>query len=202
MKLFAMHQHNNEWEEMYRGFPVEKLPWESGKPSPLLVRFVQDRTIHGKVLDIGCGAGTHAVWMAEQGLKVFGVDVSATAIMLARALATAHEANVDFRLEDAFHLSYDDATFDSIFDRGTYHHQDQHKAEYVREMARVLKPSGKYLLLAFSPKMHWPKSVSEQEVRRMFGGMFTIDWTGEELHIQPDGREVRLAAYLMTKRHG
>lgn len=200
MKLFALRQSENDWEEMYRGFPAEKLPWESNKPSPWLVKFVHDGVMRGKVLDVGCGAGTHSVWMAEQGLNVSGIDVSATAIMLARGLATGHEVNINFQIGDAVHSPYPNSSFDAIFDRGTYHHQDRRKTEYVREMTRLLKPGGKYLLLAFSPKMHWPKSVTLAEVERMFGRALVIDWTGEEVHVQPDGREVRLGAYLLTKR--
>lgn len=202
IQLFAMNTSHQEWEELYSSFPARALPWESGKPSPTLVNFVTNGTIRGSVLDSGCGAGRHAVWMAQHGLTVSGIDISETAIVLARSRATDRSVDVDFRVGDTAHVPFPNTTFDAVFDRGTYHHQGRHKAAYVQEMTRVLKSHGKYLLLAFSPAMHWPKSVSAAEVEQMFGSTFTIDWIGKEVHLQPNGLRVKLIAILMTKQHG
>lgn len=201
VKLFGMNTTHREWEELYQNVPVTQLPWESGQPSLTLVRAVQQRTIRGRVLDVGCGTGTQAVWMAEQGLAVVGVDVAETAITLARALAAARDVQAKFRVADATSLPSATASFDAVLDRGTYHHQAGQKPAYVSEIARVLKPGGKYLLLAFSSKMRWPKSVSLTEVHRQFERMFSLNAMGEETHIQPDGRNVLLTSFLLTRDH-
>lgn len=201
VKLFAMNTTHREWEELYQNVPVTQLPWESSQPSPTLVRSVHEGKIRGRVLDVGCGAGTHAVWMAEQGLAVTGVDVAETAIMLARALATGRDVQAEFHVANARHLPFATASFDAVFDRGTYHHQAQQKQAYAREIARVLKPGGTYLLLAFSSKMRWQKSVSFTEVHKHFERMFSFNAMSEETHIQPDGRNVLLTSFLLTRNH-
>lgn len=43
--------------------------------------------IHGKVLELGCGAGEYSLWLAEQGYEVFGVDIAPTAIAWAQERA-------------------------------------------------------------------------------------------------------------------
>ncbi|MBI4092642.1 MAG: methyltransferase domain-containing protein [Candidatus Kerfeldbacteria bacterium] len=198
-KLFAMNTSAAEWEELYRTLAISDLPWESGKPSPTLVRLVESGSIRGRVLDVGCGSGTQAVWMAERGLEVTGVDISKTAIVRARELAAAHAIAVDFRVADARRLPFTDAMFDSVFDRGVFHHQERRKASYAKEIARVLKGGGTYLLLTFSPRMRWPKSVSENEIKKNFGEIFNLESVGEETHVQPDARKVTLASYLLKK---
>ncbi len=202
VKLFGMNTTHREWEELYQNVPVTQLPWESGQPSPTLIRAVQQGQIRGRVLDVGCGAGTQAVWMAEQGLEAVGVDVSETAIALARALAAGRDVQAEFRLADATRLPFATASFDAVFDRGTYHHQAEHKLAYASQIARVLKPGGQYLLLAFSSKMRWPKSVSLTEVHQQFERLFSLDELDEETHIQPDGRKVQLTGFLMTRTNG
>jgi ubiquinone/menaquinone biosynthesis C-methylase UbiE len=191
----------NEWNELYRTLSVRQLPWESGEPSPTLVRFVLDRTIDGRVLDVGCGIGTHSIWLARQGLPVVGVDVSEAAIRQAEHRARTAGVTVEWLVADGKNLPFGDASFDAIFDRGTYHHQDADKERYVREVMRVLKPGGRYLLLAFHPSMHWPKSVREDEVRRTFEPAGQVEWQGEETHLQPDGIRVQLLAVLIRKKH-
>lgn len=202
VKLFGMNTTSREWEELYQNVPVTQLPWESGQPSSTLVRAIQQGKIRGRVLDVGCGAGTQAVWMAEQGLEVIGVDVAETAIALARALAAGRDVQAEFRLADAKRLPFSAASFDAVLDRGTYHHQAGQKPAYVSEVARVLKPGGKYLLLAFSSKMRWPKSVSLTEVHQQFERFFSLDELSDETHIQPDGRKVQLTSFLLTRTNG
>ena len=76
-----------DWDERYAA--AEQL-W-SGEPNQALVTAVADRT-PGRVLDVGCGEGADAVWLAQQGWLVTGLDVSGVA--LARAAAHAADAGV------------------------------------------------------------------------------------------------------------
>ena len=64
------------WEERYR---TGSIPWNIGKPDVNLIEIVTKRPILScKALDIGCGTGDDAVWLAEQGFEVTGTDVSRT----------------------------------------------------------------------------------------------------------------------------
>lgn len=76
------------WEDFYR----ERDHVWSGKPNPLLVREVAALP-PGTALDLGCGEGGDAIWLAERGWRVTAVDVSA--IALGRAAAHAADAGVD-----------------------------------------------------------------------------------------------------------
>ncbi|MEF2977117.1 class I SAM-dependent methyltransferase [Subtercola sp. YIM 133946] len=68
----------------------------SGRPNPVLVREA-GRLTPSTALDLGCGEGADAIWLAEQGWRVTAVDVSTTALERARRAAAA--AGVDDRIE-------------------------------------------------------------------------------------------------------
>ena len=76
------------FEELYRG--TEPL-W-SGRPNPQLVREAADLP-PGRAIDVGCGEGADALWLAERGWQVTAVDFAATALArgVARAAATGEE---------------------------------------------------------------------------------------------------------------
>jgi methylase of polypeptide subunit release factors len=63
-----------------------QLPWDTGQPEPLLVEFVTSGAVTpSPTLEIGAGTGTNAIWMAERGFDVLGVDVSPLAVERAHA---------------------------------------------------------------------------------------------------------------------
>ena len=65
-----------EWDAAYRGLP----PWEIGHPQPAIVDLAAGGGIGRSVLDAGCGTGENALYLAEQGHEVWGIDVSQLAI--------------------------------------------------------------------------------------------------------------------------
>ena len=75
------------WEKRYRA----RDQMFSGRPNEVLVGEARDLPV-GRALDVGCGEGADAIWLAQQGWEVLGVDVSPTA--LERAAAAAAAANV------------------------------------------------------------------------------------------------------------
>jgi SAM-dependent methyltransferase len=96
-----------------------------------------------RVLDLGCGNGTTAAWLAtESGADVVGVDISPTRIENARALASrTPQARLAFRCGTATALPFEDESFSQIFSQAVlYHTHDRPRA--LAEAARVLKPGG------------------------------------------------------------
>src|SRR5215470_19319030 len=72
------------WNERYAS--GESLPWDTGTPDPLLVDMIESRAIvPGRALEIGCGTGTNAIYLAQHGFEVIGVDISPLAVENARA---------------------------------------------------------------------------------------------------------------------
>ncbi|NIY77681.1 class I SAM-dependent methyltransferase [Thalassospira sp. HF15] len=98
------------WQETYE----KASPQTSGKPSAILERFVKDRTA-GCALELGCGKGDDAVWLAKQGWTVTAVDVSETALGYARANAERNgvEHQITFEAHDLT-KSLPDGVFDLV----------------------------------------------------------------------------------------
>jgi SAM-dependent methyltransferase len=98
-------------------------------------------------LELGCGAGAIALWMARLGFRSAGVDVSPAAIQWARDTAAADCLPVRFELADLIAMPFDDGQFDLIIDADCFHMiTGPGRAACFREVRRVLKPGG--LLLA------------------------------------------------------
>ena len=98
------------------------------------------------LLDIGCGAGETAAWLAERGYRVTGIDFAPSAI--ARATAACQHENLQFRVEDICRDTETDATFDCLFDRGCLHGlPDGCMSPYVANVAQYVETGGKFLLM-------------------------------------------------------
>jgi len=75
---------------LYRRAPsVESLPWHREQPPALLERAVARRTTRGRALDLGCGQGVHAVYLARQGFSVVAVDFVPAALEAGREIGRA-----------------------------------------------------------------------------------------------------------------
>ena len=101
---------------------------------------------HDQVLDIGCGTGTMAILMKQlyPGVNVIGLDPDPRA--LARAERKAFRAATSVRFDQGFadSLMYRDGSFDRVFSSLMFHHLDADtKVAALREVRRVLKPSGR-----------------------------------------------------------
>lgn len=154
-----------DWDERYQ---EGDLPWDSGRPDEHLVRLVGDHPIPpGRVLEVGCGTGTNAIWLAQQGFDVVATDFSATALEAARAKAAEAGATVVF-LEGSF--PEEQAPFDLVFDRGCFHCLENHAArtDFATSAAARLTPAGLWLSLIGStdgpPRDHGPPRISATAV--------------------------------------
>jgi 2-polyprenyl-3-methyl-5-hydroxy-6-metoxy-1,4-benzoquinol methylase len=85
---------HRDWNESY---VTGDAPWDTGEPNRHLVELVRSRAVApGRALDVGCGTGTNALWLAKQGFDVLGIDVAPVAIEKARKKATATEPRCRF----------------------------------------------------------------------------------------------------------
>ena len=107
------------------------------------------------VLDAGCGTGMMALRIAAQhpNCTVHGIDLSPKMIAVAQQDAETQGLAVDFRVGSIIDLPYPDGSFDVVITNIMYHHLDlAEKRQAVSEIARVLKPGGRYVSAEFGPR--------------------------------------------------
>jgi len=99
------------------------------------------------IADIGAGEGAFALLLAERAVKVIAIDSSARMIEVGREQALRHGVkNVEYRLGDMEELPIEDATVDLVFFSQSLHHA-LHPDRAVQEASRILKPSGRIVIL-------------------------------------------------------
>lgn len=127
--------------------------------------------LHGKVLDVACGTGDMAVELLRHGCSVTGVDLSKEMMAVAKQKAPQAE----YRLADAEHLPFEDASFDAVtcaFGVRNFVHLEQG----LSEMLRVLKPGGRMVILELA--------TPDSPLVRPFYNLYTrhiIPWLGQRL---------------------
>ncbi len=164
------------WNKRYR---EGDSPWDTGQPSSELIRVLSEgRIAPCRALELGCGTGTNAVWLAQQGFAVTAVDLAPLAIE--QAEARAKEAGVKVRFVAADVLNPPDlgGPFAFFFDRGCYHVVRRlDVAAYLQTLEQVTGPGSLGLVLAGNarePHDPGPPVVSEEEIRTELGRVFEI----------------------------
>ncbi len=129
------------------------LPWETGRPDHNLTAFVEGGGVAPcRALDIGCGTGRNAVWLAGRGFDVVGVDLSPAAVDLAerhRREACVPERRCRFAALDFLADPVPGAPFGFLFDRGCFHGFDDpdQRRRFAARAAAVLSDGGVWLSL-------------------------------------------------------
>ena len=140
-----------DWDAVYEASTPP--PWDIGRPQPTFVRLADSGLLCGRVLDVGCGTGEHALLAAACGADVVGVDVSPRAINQARGKAAERGVTARFEVADALNLGQLAMTFDTVIDSGLFHvFDDEVRARYVTSLASVLKSGGNCYLMCFSDR--------------------------------------------------
>ena len=162
------------FNEMYEGTP----PWDIGRPQPVIVKLADQGAIRGDVLDVGCGTGENALFLASRGFRVVGLDGAPRAIAKARAKALQRGAPVEFVVGDALKLEALKRNFDTVIDSGLFHtFGDKERVKFVRSLHGVIRPGGSYFMIAFSEKEpgDWgPRRVTQGEIRATFKDGWTV----------------------------
>lgn len=125
-----------------------------------LPRLIDFDAYRGKsVLDVGCGAGTDLVRFAKGGAHVTGVDLSSSAIALARQNFAQLGLQADLREADGERLPFPDNQFDLVFAHGVVQYTSNDRA-LVDECRRVLKPGGAAVFQAYN-RISWLNGLSK-----------------------------------------
>jgi SAM-dependent methyltransferase len=112
------------------------------------------------LLEVGCGIGTDLVRFARGGALVSGVDLSTTAIELAKQNFAVHGVTAhDLRVANGEALPYADASFDVVYGHGVVQYTAD-AGRLVRECHRVLKPGGEAIFMVYN-RVSWLNALSK-----------------------------------------
>ena len=177
---------------IYRRIPLEKIPWNIETPPDALVELVRTGKVAPcRTVDLGCGAGNYAIYLAGMGFDVTGVDSSPTAIRFAREKAERLGVACRFVVADLLgDLLEVQGNFDFGFDYELLHHfMPEDRETYSKNVASLLNPGATYFSVCFSeddPQFGGRGKIretpigtvlyfsSESEIQELFDPYFTI----------------------------
>lgn len=185
------------FEKAYHGSP----PWDIGRAQKEIVSLEESGEIIGCVLDVGCGKGDNALFLANRGHDVLGVDSVPAVIEIARKKAEEAGLAATFLVNDSLQLNTIGRQCDTAIDSGFFHTlSDSDRPIFVKNLSTVLKPGGTYFMLAFSdlePGGYGPRRISMHEIEESFSSGWRINWIRDavfESRTRPEGSRAWLSS--------
>ncbi|HEX8952030.1 MAG TPA: class I SAM-dependent methyltransferase [Polyangia bacterium] len=156
-------------------------PWDVGRPQRAVYELEVAGELGREVLDVGCGSGEHALFLAARGHVAYGVDPSARAVARAQRHARERGLRAVFVAEELTRLERLGRRFDCAVDAGAFQRLElAQRADYARALGAVVKPAGRLFLLCFGDHERGPggpRRVTREELRTVFegAGPFRVD---------------------------
>ncbi len=156
---------------------ADKAPWDIPGPQPAFVEIADQIT--GSILDVGCGTGENALFFAQRGNIVTGIDYLNVPIKRARRKAARRGLPVKFFVRNALKLTNLPIVCDNVIDCGLFHvFSDEDRKKYVETLGKVLRSDGQLFLMCFSdeePAGVGPRRVSKSELQATFSNGWLIE---------------------------
>lgn len=181
---------------------LKRTPWDTGLTPPEVIELAQRRFPQGgRAIDVGCGTGTNAVYLAQRGFRVLGIDVSRRAIGLARRRARQAGVACDLRVGDVTKLDRlpDAGEFDLAIDIGCFHSlSPAGRQAYAHGLRERVARGGVYVLYAFCPRRIGVRriGVSPDEV----GSLFADGFLAQDVRVGTDTGSGRASAWYTLER--
>lgn len=150
--LDSLFRDEGAWWDRFYSDRNRGVPFFVEAPDENLVQYFQEQRIRpGRVLELGCGAGRNAVYMAKQGCTVDAVDISREAIDWGEERAKKNGVSVNFMLQNIFDINMEPESYDLIYDCGCFHHILPHRRiSFLQLLEHSLKPGGYFGLVCFA----------------------------------------------------
>ena len=195
-----------DWQERY---VTGDTPWDSGEPSKELERILNEGSVRPcRALELGCGTGTNAVFLAGRGFDMTATDLVPLALDAARQRAEQAGASVRFFEADFFALPDIGPPFPFVFDRGLYHVlRNVNVVRYCEIVANLTEPGGLYLTLAGNanepnPPEGGPPRVHAHDICQELGSHLELvqlrEFRFDGVRVQ--GRDIRPLAWSALLR--
>jgi len=140
-------------EDFHAFYKEGRTPWDTGRPDHNLVAMVEEGILGpGRLLDIGCGSGTDAIWLASHGFEVTGIDLVEAPLTKARKKDAAASGGCRFLKTIFPGEEIPGSPFALAYDRGCFHSQgnDAAKKNFAGALAENLVDRGLWLSLVGS----------------------------------------------------
>jgi SAM-dependent methyltransferase len=168
------------------------VPWDTDITPPEIRQLIEEENLPpGRAIDLGCGTGTNAIYLAQHGWQAVGIDYIARPIRLARRKAqqagVAHQTRFivgDVTGLDTMELGED---FDLAVDIGCGHSlSEARQLAYARCLGQLLRPGGILMLYMFRPTPEHSFGLEPEAVRRLFEADFRLIWSdlGQDVSAQ------------------
>ncbi len=134
----------SEWDRI-----LLRKEYDPESPDGIVVNFASILKKRGaeRVLDLGCGAGRHTLYLAEQGFEAYGADISQTGLELTNRKLKTRKLGAGIIRCDIKAVPCMDSYFDAVVCVKTIYHQRLEEVrETLSEVYRVLKRGGKLLV--------------------------------------------------------
>lgn len=166
-------------------------PWDAHALPGSLTSLIEGQTITpGAALDLGCGTGDNAIYLAEHGWQVTGVDFVDKALKKARK--KAGDRPIRFTKADVTQLRSEgiSGSYDLVIDSGCLHGMDDDdRSGYVREVSAVTAPGGRLLIVAFVPgSSYGVAGITSGDIQRRFVDDWTLLASGNETELDHNGK--------------
>jgi SAM-dependent methyltransferase len=193
------------------GYKYFRMPWDIG-PREELVKLVESERVNpGRAIDLGCGTGSNAIYLAQHGFEMTGVDYAISAIEKAIRKADVAKVKVEFIVDDLTNLQKVEGIFEFLLDYGTLDDLAPHDRNlYVSNVLPLTHQGSLFLLWCFEWRMRWWERVLTRllpfgalalepgEAERRFGEYFEIERIAGEAKSR--GWPRGFAAYLMIRK--
>jgi SAM-dependent methyltransferase len=162
------------WDILYL---LKKTPWDTGITPPEIVAMINSGQVTiGRALDLGCGTGTNAIYLAQHGFDVTGIDVSMRAIALACRKARSSQQAIRFVRGDVTRMNRWAVaqSIDFAYDVGCFHSLPiAARQRYASALLEVTRPGAIYMLYGFDASAA-RRGVSADEVAARFAEGFLV----------------------------